>query len=127
MPFALASPHHDGPEKGKKVSNHTQAQSHEHGANCHCGHDHTHTEPCDDSDGRQEKQTLLQEGKKEAAITKAKRFTPEMQKSLWKIIVSAVLFAAATFRAYGHDRNDNLHHVHGCALVYGYSLFSLFL
>ena len=24
--------------------------------------------------------------------------------------------------AYGHDRNDNLHHVHGCALVYGYSL-----
>ena len=84
-------------EKGKKVSNHTQAQSHEHGANCHCGHDHTHTEPCDDSDGRQEKQTLLQEGKKEAAITKAKRFTPEMQKSLWKIIVSAVLFAAATF------------------------------
>ena len=84
-------------EKGKKVSNHTQAHSHEHGANCHCGHDHMHTEPCGGSDGRQEKQAMQQDAMKATAITKAKRFTPEMQKNLWKIIVSAVLFVAATF------------------------------
>ena len=63
-------------EKGKKVSNHTQAHSHEHGANCHCGHDHMHTEPCGGSDGRQEKQAMQQDAMKATAITKAKRFTP---------------------------------------------------